>query len=393
MDSYDYLIVGAGMAGASAIAGIRSVDAAGSIGLVGSEPEPPYARPPLSKGLWKDATLESVWMDTGDAALLLGRRVEALRPAEHGVLLEDGSRLGYGRLLLATGASPKPLRLGDAPVHYLRSLRDYRELRDLCETSRRFLVIGGGFIGAEIAAALSLNGKEVVLALRGGGICARFLPGPLSDFLGRQYRDKGIGLRSSEGIVSMRKRGSGIVALMDSGEELEADSVVIGIGALPNTALARDSGLLADGGRGAPELRVAPDLRVGADVFAAGDAASYYCGALGKWIRVEHEDNALAMGLAAGRSMAGAEEAYDRIPYFYTDLFDIGFEAVGEPDSRMETVVDWVRPFENGVVYYLSEGRVRGVLLWNLRKKIRAARALVAEAGPFATGDLMGRIR
>ncbi len=127
-------------------------------------------------------------------------------------------------------------------------------------------------------------------------------------------------------------------------------------------------------------------------IFAAGDVARFYSPALAKWVRVEHEDNANTMGALAGRAMAGEAVAYRHLPYFYSDLFDLGYEAVGELDSRLETVSDWHDPYRKGVVYYVLEGRVRGVLLWNVWEQVNAARELIADAGPFRPQDLRGKI-
>ncbi len=389
MKGYDYLLIGAGMASAAAVAGIRQLDASGSIGIAGAETEAPYARPPLSKGLWKDATIEGIRMDTGDAELLLGAAVASLDAPAHSVLLEDGRSLEYGKLLLATGGRPRRLARGGQVPFYLRSLGDYRSLRAAADPASRFLVLGGGFLGGEIAAALAASGKKVVLALRGAGPLERILPPFLSLFLGDYLREKGVELLAGESVAAIEPRGTGGLARMDSGQEVEADAIVACLGLEPNLELAEAAGLPLDEG-----IAAGPDLRAGDPaVFAAGDVASFYCGALGRRIRVEHEDNALAMGLAAGRSMAGAAEPYDRIPYFYSDIFDLGLEAVGAPDSRLEAFVDWELPFEKGAIYYLGEGRVRGVLLWNLRRRTERARALVSEGGPFLPGDLVGRLR
>ena len=128
------------------------------------------------------------------------------------------------------------------------------------------------------------------------------------------------------------------------------------------------------------------------DIFAAGDVAKFYHSALGKGVRVEHEDNALRMGKLAGRNMAGADEPYTHVPMFYSDLFELGYEAVGELSSKLETVADWEEPFKKGVIYYLDEGRVRGVLLWNVWDCLPEARALLNAAGPFRAADLIGRL-
>jgi NADPH-dependent 2,4-dienoyl-CoA reductase/sulfur reductase-like enzyme len=166
------------------------------------------------------------------------------------------------------------------------------------------------------------------------------------------------------------------------------DAVVAGIGVVPNTELAAAAGLEVDDG-----LVVDDRLRTGhPDVFAAGDVARFISPALGGRTRVEHEDNALTMGRAAGRAMAGEESPYTHLPSFYSDLFELGYEAVGAMDPRGETVADWKEPFREGVVYYLAQGRVRGVLLWNTWDQVDAARALIAEPGPFRAADLRGRL-
>jgi NADPH-dependent 2,4-dienoyl-CoA reductase/sulfur reductase-like enzyme len=167
-----------------------------------------------------------------------------------------------------------------------------------------------------------------------------------------------------------------------------ADGVVAGIGIDPQVTLARAAGLVVEDG-----IRVDRSLKTSSpDVFAAGDVASFYNPALGKWLRVEHEDNANTMGRMAGRAMAGAQVAYGHLPFFYSDLFDLGYEAVGEVDARLTTFSDWKEPFREGVIYYLRDQRVRGVLLWNVWGKVDAARQLISEPGPFGPEDLRGRI-
>jgi NADPH-dependent 2,4-dienoyl-CoA reductase/sulfur reductase-like enzyme len=173
-----------------------------------------------------------------------------------------------------------------------------------------------------------------------------------------------------------------------SEREIEADGVVAGIGVEPNIELAQAAGLEVENG-----IRVNASLRTNQEgIYAAGDAASFHNPALDKWLRVEHEDNANTMGRLAGRAMAGETVSYDHLPSFYSDLFELGYEAVGEVDSRLETVADWKQPYREGVVYYLREGRVRGVLLWNVWDQVDAARQLIADPGPFKAADLVGRL-
>jgi NADPH-dependent 2,4-dienoyl-CoA reductase/sulfur reductase-like enzyme len=169
---------------------------------------------------------------------------------------------------------------------------------------------------------------------------------------------------------------------------LEVDGVVAGIGVRPNVTLAQDAGLTIEDG-----IRVDASLRTShPDIFAAGDVASLRHPVLGHPVRVEHEDNANTMGRLAGRSMAGEKVVFDHLSMFYSDLFELGYEAVGDLDPRLETVADWKEPFRQGVVYYLQEGRVRGVLLWNVWEQVDAARALILERGPFRAANLKGRI-
>lgn len=183
--------------------------------------------------------------------------------------------------------------------------------------------------------------------------------------------------------------GDRLTVRTGSGRVIEADGVVGGIGIRPNISLAQEAGLNIENG-----IVVDESLRTSApDVFAAGDAVNFFHAALGKRVRVEHEDNAVAMGKLAGRNMAGANETYAHVPMFYSDLFELGYEAVGEMSSEMETVVDWQEKFKQGVIYYLADGRVRGVLLWNVWKKLGEARALIAEQGPFKAEELKGRIK
>ena len=189
-------------------------------------------------------------------------------------------------------------------------------------------------------------------------------------------------------VAGMNQNGQKSVVVTGSGREIVADGVVAGLGIELNTELAALAGLPIENGIAVDEL-----LRVGVpDIFAAGDVASFHNPALGERIRPEHEDNALVMGRQAGRNMAGAGEPYHHLPFFYSDLFDLGYEAVGILDSRLETVTDWQEPYRKGVVYFLRDGRVRGVLLWNVLDQVDAARQLIAEPGPVRPEDLKGRL-
>ncbi len=390
MHEYRYLIVGGGMAADAAVQGIREVDPEGSIGLIGAESHAPYNRPPLSKGLWKGKPLDGIWRGTEgrNVALHLDRRVAALDLERKRVREVEGDVHGYDRLLLATGGTPRRLPFGDDQIIYFRTVDDYHRLRALAGEGRRLAVIGGGFIGSEVAAALAMNGHEVVLIFPDAGIGSRLFPPDLARFVTDVYRERGVDVRAGETIGGLQRRGDEVVLTTEAGQEIVAGGVVAGIGIEPNVELAQAAGLaVADG------IIVDEFLRASnPDVYAAGDVAAFYNPALGTRLRVEHEDNANTMGLAAGRSMAGDPAPYHYLPFFYSDLFDLGYEAVGELDSRLETVADWQEPYREGVVYYLREGRVRGVLLWNVWGQVKNARQIIAEPGPFRPDDLVGRL-
>jgi 3-phenylpropionate/trans-cinnamate dioxygenase ferredoxin reductase subunit len=391
MPHYHYLIVGGGMTADAAIRGIREADSDGSIGLVGAETERPYDRPPLSKGLWKGKAMDSIWRgtDATDAALHLGRTVVHLDPPNRRVIDDRGAEYTYDQLMLATGGTPRRLPFGGDHILYFRTLQDYLALRGLTERGRRFAVIGGGFIGSEIAAALAVNGKEVVLFLAGENIGEGIFPPRLARFVTDYYRQRGVEVLANSTVTGLETDGQRYILRTQNGQMAAVEGVIAGIGIEPNTRLAEAVGLKVDHG-----ILVDDSLRTGApEVYAAGDVARFYNPDLDKYLRVEHEDNANTMGRAAGRAMAGASDPYHHLPFFYSDLFDLGYEAVGELDPSLELIADWQEePYRKGVVYYLREGRVHGVLLWNLWEQVDAARALIREPGPFRAGDLLGRL-
>ena len=390
MAHYKYLIIGAGMTADSAVQGIRGLDPTGSIGLIGDDHDPPYDRPPLTKGLWKGKSLESIWRKTEEriAELFLGRTVISIEPQEKRVQDDRQKSYTYERLLLATGGTPRKLSFGGENIIYFRSLDDYRHLREMYGQSEHFGVIGGGFIGSEIAAALAMNGKKVTMLFPEEGIGARVYPRELSQYLNNYFREKGVELLTGVNVKDLKKSNGSCLLMTDKGHQILVDGVIAGIGILPNIELARSTGVNIGNGIIVDEL-----LRTNhPDIFAAGDVAEFNQLVLGKRLRVEHEDNANMMGKQAGRNMAGASEPYHHLSYFYSDLFELGYEAVGELDPRLETFADWKEPFKKGVIYYLADGRVRGVLLWNVWDTVLAARALIAEPGPFKAADLKNRL-
>lgn len=391
MKHYKYLIIGGGMTGDAAVRGIRELDSDGSVGMIGDETDMPYARPPLSKGMWKGRPFEKVWRGTDklNVEFHLGRHASQLDAAAKRVTDDQGDEYTYDKLLLATGGSANQLPIGKEHIIYYRTLQDYIHLRGLSDTHERFLVIGAGFIGSEIAAALAMQGKHVTMVFRENSIGELVYPPDISKYIDDYFRKKGIELLPTDSMTAIEKKGEVFTVRTESGRELQVDAVVGGIGIRPNVDLANSAGIKVENG-----IVVDDRLRTSApDVFAAGDVAMFPHYVLGKSMRVEHEDNALQMGKQAGRNMAGADEAYTHAPYFYSDLFELGYEAIGTLSSKLETYADWQEPFQKGVIYYLDNGRVRGVLLWNVWEKLKDATALLADPGPFKAEQLKGRIK
>ena len=391
MSDFRYLVVGGGMTADAACRGIRDHDSEGTIGLFAAEEHPPYARPPLSKALWAGKDESTIWRGTEDlgADVRVGRRIISLDLENRTVADDAGQEHGYERLLLATGGSPRRLPgAGDDVIHY-RTVDDFRRLRALASEGTRVLVVGGGFIGSEVAAALATNGCVVTMVFPEDGIGARLFPPALAVFVNDYYREKGVDV-VPKALVRAISGGAGAFTVETDGSAFEADAVVAGLGIVPATELAEDAGLPVDDG-----VIVDEHGRAGGreDVFAAGDVARFPVAPLGGSRRVEHEDHANTHGRTVGANMAGADMPYDHLPFFYSDLFELGYEAVGDVDSRLATVETWAEPNRKGVVGYVDEGgRARGFLLWDVWGKVDAARELLrdgAELDANTVGSLL----
>ncbi len=329
-----YVIVGASLAGATAAQTLREQGFAGRIVLVGDETELPYERPPLSKGylLGKDERAkiyvhDESWYADHAVELLLGRRVTLLDRVAHQVELDTGERIGYAKLLLAMGASPRRLRLPGANlagVHYLRRVEDSDRLRETIRAGSRIVVVGAGWIGLETAAAARESGCDVTVIDPQPAPLLAALGSEMGAFFAGLHVRHGVDLRLSHTVTEFRGTDH-VSGVRTDGGEFAADAVIVGIGAMPNVELAEQAGLNCDNGIVVDKMLCTQDP----DVYAVGDVANSYRPFYGGHLRTEHWDNALHGAPVAAHGMLGQSVAYDKLPYFFTDQYDVGMEFSG----------------------------------------------------------------
>jgi NADPH-dependent 2,4-dienoyl-CoA reductase/sulfur reductase-like enzyme len=377
-----FVLVGGGLAGAKAAETLRAEGFDGPLVLIAEEAEQPYERPPLSKGyLQGSAERESArvhepgWYEAHDVDLRTGVRAVGLDPSAHRVTLDSGEELAYGSLLLATGSSARRPSLPGADldgVRYLRTMAESDRLKaDLSGGGRNVVIVGAGWIGLEVASAARGYGNAVTVVEPMPTPLHAALGAEMGEVFARLHREHEVDLRTGTGVTELR--GSGTIASVrtDGDAEIPADLVVVGVGAVPNLALAEAAGLDVDRG-----VLTDAALRTSApDVYAAGDVASAFHPLYGRYVRVEHWANALNQGPAAARSMLGQDVSYDRVPYFFTDQYDLGMEysGLGGPD---DTVV--CRGNTDGyefIAFWLSGGRVvagMNVNVWDVTDPIQA---------------------
>ncbi len=397
--NYKYIIVGAGLAGASAVEGIRSIDKSGTILVIGDERHLPYNRPPLTKQLWTGKKkLEEIFVhdqayyNANGTTLELQTTVLGIDRERKLVVSEKGEKYQYQKLLLATGGIPRPLTIpgGNLPqIYYYRYLDDYLKIRAEEPQKKSVIIIGGGFIGSELAAAMTVNGFAVTMVFPEKYIADRIFPLRLKGALQKMFQDRGIRILNGERPASLERSGEKFIVKTERGAQAESDLLVVGIGIAPETKLAAAAGLQIGNGIVVNEYLQSSDP----DIYAAGDNAFFHYQALDKMMRVEHWDNALNQGQYAGRNMAGSRDPYTYMPYFFSDLFEFGYEAVGEINSDLEIFEDWTKENDTGAIYYMREGQVRGVMLCNIWGKMEDARRLILDRKRFDPGDLRGKIK
>jgi 3-phenylpropionate/trans-cinnamate dioxygenase ferredoxin reductase component len=398
-DDRTFVIVGASLAGAKAAETLRSEGFTGRVVLVGEELELPYERPPLSKGYLLDTqerdtafVHDRAWYDEQGIELRTGMRAEVLDPQEHTVELASGERLRYDKLLLTTGSVVSSLQVPGADldgVLYLRRIEQADALRDVLVEGARIVVVGGGWIGLEVAAAARTHGAAVTLVESDALPLRRVLGDEVAKVFADLHVEHGVDLRLRAGVREITGDGGRVASVtLDDGQSIPADAVVVGIGITPAVELAQVAGLAVDDG-----VLVDAALRTSdPDVYAAGDVANATNPLLGRRIRVEHWANALNGGPAAARSMLDQEVLDDRVPYFFTDQYDLGMEFSGyvEPGGYDQVVFRGDVPGREFIAFWLADGRVvagMNVNIWDVTGEIQRLVRSGARIDPDVLAD------
>ena len=378
-----YLIVGGGLAAASAVEGIRELDKDGEIMVASAERELPYHRPPLSKGylagreqLETVRVHDAVWYRDNRVRYRLGVEAKSVHMGKQGVTLKSGERIPYDRLLVATGSRPRRLNVpgADTPgVLLLRTLTDSTALKAALRPGLKLVIAGGGFIGMEVAATARGRGAEVTVLEMGQAVYGRFADATLSDFFRRFLESHGITIKTNVRVARIRADGGQLAGVTtEAGQEYPADLVVAGVGAEPNTEWLANSGFAIEAGGIVVNMRLETS---GKNVWGAGDIARFPDPVTRQPRRLEHWDNALAQGKQAGRNMAGAEETYTHQSAFFSDLFDVTVNVLGETDRPDGVTIrgstDLKAP--NFTALYVRENRLMGAVMVNLMTANRTA--------------------
>lgn len=384
-DTRTILIVGAGLAGAKAAEALRKDGFDGKVVLFGSEAYRPYLRPPLSKEYLRgEDQLDKVfvhpegWYAEQQVELEISTTVDAIDPAGRAVVLGDGRRVGFDRLLLATGSEPRRLLVPGADlagIRFLRTIDDSEALREGAAKSGRVVVIGQGWIGAEVAASMRQLGRDVTYVIAASVPLERVLGPEVGAIYREVHAGHGVRIVANQRVVAFHGSNGSVDAVETAdGTRIDADLVVVGIGATPRTALAEAAGLAVEDG-----ILVDEHLETSVPgIFAAGDIANAEHPLLGRRLRVAHWDNARRQGAAAARNMLGHDEPYERVPYFYSDQFELSMEYAGYPSSWDRLVFRGDVAGRAFIAFWLSEGRVIAGMNVNVHKVNAAVSKLVA---------------
>ncbi len=383
------VIIGASLAGAKAAEGARAAGFDGRVVLVGEEPHRPYERPPLSKTVLRGEQPPEVarvhddaFYAANDIELLLGRRVVGLDPNARQIRLDGDETLGYTAAVLATGAAPRHIDIpgaGLAGVRYLRTIDDSTALGDAIRTARRVAVIGAGWIGSEVAASARQMGAEVVLVDPAPVPLQRVLGDEIGEVFRALHADNGVKLRLGLGVTELRGTDTVDEVVLADGAVEAADVVVVGIGVTPQVDLAAAAGLTLDNG-----VAVDDQLQSSAPgVYAAGDVASAWHPRYRRRLRIEHWANALNQGLTAGANAGGGREPYTRLPYFFSDQYDLGLEYVGHGDPGDAVVVRGSLTDREFIAFWHRGGVVTAAMSVNVWDVVDDLKAIVARGGPL----------
>ncbi|MGK5088512.1 FAD-dependent oxidoreductase [Bdellovibrionota bacterium FG-2] len=399
---YKYIVIGAGLAGASAIEGIREVDPDGSILLLGSEKHPPYHRPPLSKQLWPNRSpnksnekskLADIFIFNKDYFLKnkihwkFGTRALSIDREKKSLTDNFSTTYHYHKLLLTTGGEPRVLDVPGGNLSslcYFRTLDDFTHLFKEAQHGKNVLVVGGGLLGCELAEALTNNGLEVTMLFPESTLCAKVFPEDLGRSLLQRFREHGIHICTEDRAISFeKKKDNHILTRTFSDRELLSDLVVVSAGISPEDALGKTAGLLATHGYDVNESGQTSDP----DIYAAGDCCNFPCAALNECLRFEHWEHAKNQGKLIGRNAAmpapeimapvADSQAYTTLPSFSTTLCGVHFECIGDLETHLVTTAEWDVEYERGILYYLGDGKIRGVITCNIANKMNWARELI----------------
>ncbi|MBN1980661.1 MAG: NAD(P)/FAD-dependent oxidoreductase [Chitinivibrionales bacterium] len=383
--SYTYIIIGGGIAGVSAIKGIRELDTRGSILLMNRESSLPYTKPLLTKGLLMGKKrIDEIYIqkqafyDQQNVTVAYNLAAVSIDPHAKTVTASNGKQYAYSKLLLATGGTPRKLD-ALAPysrhVHYFRSLDDYNSLIEAIAPAKRVLVIGGGFIGTEIAAALSQKQVVVTMLFPEAWPCAAIFPEVCGTFMIKLFREHQITILSQDQGIRYERKGSAILTHTKNAATIESDVIVVGIGTVPVVELAKSADLALERG-----IRTDQYLRTSNDaIYAAGDNTAFFNPSTHSYKLVEHWQNAAKQGRIAGKNMAGGNESYQHQSFFATELFDVSLKVIGEAGASMTTRIDWHEEYKRGVIYYLCGEQLSGIMLWNFSDQVDTARFLLEE--------------